>query len=174
MRSLSSPVSQLTTDNGQLTIRRWTMDCRRSLVALGLAWVCCGCMGTQPQQQRPTSMAPEAPPPHLVQRDADGPKRAPKASTMVAFAAVKESEASKADLAPNIQRNFRDDARKAYQEALQIDPACVAAYFGLGRVYRDLGDFDRALDTYHKGLEKHPREVGLWVDMGMCHARRKD
>src|SRR5438270_8253600 len=133
------------------------MDCRRSLVALGVAWVCCGCMGTQGQQQRPAP--PENPPANLVQRDSDAPKRAPKAATMVAFAACKESEAANADIAPNIQRNLRDDARKAYQEALQIDPHCLAAYFGLGRIYRDFGDFDRALDTYHKALEKHPREV---------------
>ena len=129
------------------------MDCRRSLVALGMAWACCGCMGTQGQQQRP--VAPETPPANMVQRDSDAPKRAPKSSTMVAYAMMKEGEAGKADIAPNIQRTYRDDARKAYQEALQVDPACLAAFCGLGRVYRDLGDLDRALDVYRKALEKH-------------------
>ena len=37
-----------------------------------------------------------------------------------------------------------------------------------------MGDLDGAVKWYRKGLEKHPREASLWVNLGMCHARRKD
>src|SRR5262249_38617632 len=65
-------------------------------------------------------------------------------------------------------------ARMSYQEALRLDANCLPAYLGLGRVYTDMGDFDRALEAYRKGLEKQPKEVSLWFGQGMCLARRKD
>jgi Tfp pilus assembly protein PilF len=155
------------------------MDCRRSavlsLVALSVLWISSGCIGTQNQQRpAPPPTVPDNIPPEAIKKESDAPKRPPKASTVVAFAACKESEAANEHLDARGRRILLDEARKGYQEALQFDNACLAAYVGLARVYRDVGDYERALDVYRKGMDKHPREVGLWVEMGMCQARRKD
>jgi tetratricopeptide (TPR) repeat protein len=37
-----------------------------------------------------------------------------------------------------------------------------------------MGDLDGAVKWYRKGLEKQPKEASLWLNLGMCHARRKD
>jgi len=148
------------------------MDCRYFLaVSVNLLWLVCGCVGSQTRPTPPPT--PESPPPHLVQKESTGPKRSPKASTIVAGAACLEQEAAKAEI-PTRQQALRDEARKAYQEALRLDATCLSAYVGLGRVYTDLQDYERALETYRRGLEKHPKEVALWFAQGMCLARMKD
>jgi tetratricopeptide (TPR) repeat protein len=147
------------------------MECRRSLVvALGVALGSTGCVWTQ---TRPTPASPDVPPQNIMQKDADGPKRPPKASTLVALAEHREAQVAK-DVSQADQNKYRDQARKHYLEALQVDANYLPAYLGLARVYRDLGDYTRALETYRKALEKHPREVTLWIDLGMCQARKKD
>src|SRR5262245_58008169 len=119
------------------------MDCRRSLaVSVNLVWLVCGCVGSQTRLATSASPAPEAPPPSAVQKDAAGPKRLPKANTVVAAGAWQETEAAKAENAPR-QQALRDQARMSYQEALRLDANCLPAYLGLGRVYTDMGDFDR-------------------------------
>lgn len=153
------------------------MECRRSLVvALGLALgVALGSMGCVATPTRPGSSGQPAEigVQHVVKKEADGPKRSPKAATVTSLAEHREAEAAKCK-DPQAQTKTRDAARKHYQEALQIDAMYLPAWLGLARVYRDLGDYDRALETYRKALEKHPREVGVWVDLGMCQARKKD
>jgi tetratricopeptide (TPR) repeat protein len=151
------------------------MDCRHFLaVSVNVVWLACGCVGWQAQTRpTPPPKPPEAPPAHLIQKETPGPKKLPKAGTVVSLGAWQEGEAAKAGT-PAHQQALRDEARKSYQEALRLDPANVPAYVGLGRVYTDLADYDRALDTYRKGLEKHPREIALWSGQGKCLARRKD
>src|SRR5438128_6113713 len=150
------------------------MDCRQSLVvALGVALGSMGCVGTPVRPPLPPAPA-DAMPPAVTKKDGDGPKRTPKPGTLVAWAECREADAAKVENDAAAQNRLRDAARKHYQEALQIDANYLPAWIGLARVHRDLGDYDRALDTYRKGLEKYPREVGLWVDLGMCQARNKD
>ena len=103
-------------------------------------------------------------------------KHDPLPATEIAFGRMKEIEADSAQLKNNqeAQARLRDDARKAYQQAIKLDSNCLDAYRHLGRLYVKMGDTDRALETYKKALAKHAKESGLWYDMGLCHTRRKD
>lgn len=106
----------------------------------------------------------------------DGPKRTPQAKTEVAFGKVKEQEADSemARKNPEAQARLREEARRAYQAALKIDPNNLEAQRGLGGLYMKAGDHERALDTYKKAMAKNPKEAVLWYDMGVVHHRRRD
>src|SRR5262249_23109958 len=101
-------------------------------------------------------------------------KRALKPDTVVSLAAFRESEATDTKEGPAKQRQLRDEARQSYQEALRLDPNCLAAYQGLGRVYTELNDWQRAMEAYRTGLEKHPRDPALWFGQGVCLCRQKN
>jgi tetratricopeptide (TPR) repeat protein len=103
-------------------------------------------------------------------------KHDPLPATEIAFGRMKETEADAVQLKNDqeTQARLRDEARRAYQQAIKLDPNCLAAYRHLGRLYVKMGDTDRALETYKKALAKHAKESGLWYDMGLCHTRRKD
>jgi tetratricopeptide (TPR) repeat protein len=103
-------------------------------------------------------------------------KRDPLASTEIAFGKMKEAEADAVQLkgSPEAQARLRDEARKAYQQAIKLDPTSLEGTRHLGRLYVKMGDTDRALETYKKAMPKHAKEGGLWYDMGLCHTRRKD
>src|SRR5437879_5819061 len=115
------------------------MDCRKSLVlALGLV----GAAGCVPQGSVPTV----PPQPAVVQPAKELPKHPPKnAETCVAagdFFAAQAAEAAKGSAK---QEGLCDQARKAYQQALEIDPNCVRAYQALGQLYTTMGDQERAV-----------------------------
>jgi tetratricopeptide (TPR) repeat protein len=124
------------------------MDCRKSLLlALSLALGGAGCVSS----------------PNL------------KARTEVAFADFKVRDAtSRPELAPGQKEATYDQARVAYQRALEVDPNCKEAYAGLARLYATVGRDDKAVDTFRKVLKKYPREAPLWLDLGMCYSRKKD
>jgi tetratricopeptide (TPR) repeat protein len=100
----------------------------------------------------------------------------PLPTTEIAFGRMKEAEADAAHHKNNqeAQARLRDEARRAYQQAIKLDPNCLEAYRHLGHLYIKMGDSDRALETYQKALAKHAKESGIWYDMGLCYTRRKD
>ncbi len=53
-------------------------------------------------------------------------------------------------------RERTEEARSFYQRALDADPACHAARFGLGETARDLGDLAAAADHYRAVLAGQP------------------
>jgi tetratricopeptide (TPR) repeat protein len=98
-----------------------------------------------------------------------------KCKTEVAFGNFKVREAAATpDLTPPQKEQLYEQARRAYQHALELDPNCRDAYAGLARLYTARGQEDKALEIYHKGLKRCPQDAGLWFDMGMCQCRRKD
>ncbi len=103
-------------------------------------------------------------------------KHDPLPATEIAFGRMKETEADSIQLKnnPDAQARLRDEARRAYQQAIKLDPNCLDAYRQLGRLYVKAGDTDRALETYKAALAKNAKKSGLWYDMGLCHTRRKD
>jgi tetratricopeptide (TPR) repeat protein len=103
-------------------------------------------------------------------------KRDPLPTTEIAFGKMKEAEADSPQLRnnPEGQARLRDEARKAYQQAIKLDASNLEAQRHLGRLYVKMGDTDRALDTYKKAMAKNAKESSLWFDMGLCHTRRKD
>jgi tetratricopeptide (TPR) repeat protein len=144
------------------------MDCRKSLVlALGLV----GAVGCVPQQ----SVQPTPPAPPVVEKAKDLPMRPPKKpETCVALGDFFAAEGAAKPAGSAEQERLYDHARKEYQQALDIDANCVPAYRALGHLYVTLGDHDRAVAAYHKGLEKQPKQAALCFDLGMCHARYKE
>src|SRR5262245_59802907 len=51
--------------------------------------------------------------------------RTPKASTCVAYGDFRAAEAMAPDQAPEAREHNREQARKAYRRALEIDPKCL-------------------------------------------------
>jgi tetratricopeptide (TPR) repeat protein len=159
------------------TLTRSIMDGRKSLL-----WACCllGCAGcinggaqknaAPPAPAPAAAAAPSAAPPITAVKD--DPKSMPR--LRIAFAKYKEEEAKGLDRDPEQQFKVRDQARMLYQEALQLDAGCLEAYRGLGRVYVDLSDFDRAQETLKKAVAKFPKESIFWYELGQLHNRRKD
>jgi tetratricopeptide (TPR) repeat protein len=103
----------------------------------------------------------------------EGPPRTPKAATCVAFGTFREREAADPKKTPAERMALREQARKAYQQALEIDPKHLPAYQSLARLYVALNDCEHAQATYRKALKKFPKEASLWYDQGMCDARLK-
>jgi tetratricopeptide (TPR) repeat protein len=103
----------------------------------------------------------------------DGPKRQPLASTCVAFGDYSVRAAADPKASPAQQEHLRDQARRAYQQALQVDPNYLPAYTALAHLYTTMGDEERAAATYQRALKSHPRDAKLWYELGMCHARYK-
>jgi tetratricopeptide (TPR) repeat protein len=102
--------------------------------------------------------------------------RTPKPETCVACAEMRLATASNKALQENqpVQvEQLRDEARRAYQQAIKIDNKCLPAYLGLAMLYQDIDQSQRAIETYRNGLKAMPKEPKLWFALGMCQARDK-
>lgn len=152
------------------------MDCPtvqsslRSWLIGGLLGLASGCVQvTDPQPVR------ELPPNAHVRREDELPRRKPKVDELVAWGNLRAKVArEEPQHSPQERMQLRDYARRNYQQALELDPKYSAAYAGLGLLYQDMEDYERALETYDKGLKSKPRDANLWFQKGMCQARRKD
>jgi len=146
--------------------------------ALPLTLVGAGCINSQ--QKTVTTSGPtgsvlieETP---RTAKKADGPKKHGSPAAEIAFGEMKEGEAdSPAGKAnPEAQAQLRDEARRAYQKAIQLDANNLNAQRHLARLYVKTGDYERAQNIYRTMLAKHPNDAGLWFDFGMCQNRRRD
>ena len=116
-------------------------------------------------QQQAVAAAKEPPPP----RD----KRL-KSETLVKLAALKEQAADDAER-PQAERDaFRQQARQAYQKAIDQDSKCTMAYVALAGSYVNTGEQDKAFAVYNKAIKTNPNNAGLWFELGSVHARAKD
>jgi tetratricopeptide (TPR) repeat protein len=106
--------------------------------------------------------------------DNDLPKRKPKAATCVAFGDLQLKTAQEPDKTAVQKEQMLDMARKYFQQAIRTDSNCVRAYLGLAKTYETLGDYERTLDTYQKGLKALPKDASLMYELGMTQARHKD
>jgi tetratricopeptide (TPR) repeat protein len=164
------------------------MDCRKALPWLALL-VIAGCQtvpldpadpkGAPKNPSPPTNAAAQAPavppPAATAAKEADRPKKKPTPATCVAAGQFLEREATLSKIATPLEKQQElDKARRAYQQALSLNPNYIPAYCALGHLYADLGDYERAWDTYQKGLKKNAKDPGLWHDVGMFHARKKE
>jgi len=152
------------------------MECRKSLVlALALAASCVGCVTSQTRKTAP----PPGPSPTeaAARKDtADGKKQ--RASTEVAFGTYKVREATNPQanppLTPQQKEQMLEQARVSFERARQIDPNYLPAYSALANLLVVQGEYDRAVAEYQKGLKRNAKEASLWLELGMCHCRRKD
>jgi tetratricopeptide (TPR) repeat protein len=153
-----------------------TMDGRISVALLSFALTmgCAGCVTTQ--SQKPADNGPIKTDETPVITKNDGPKRNPQAKTEIAFGKLKEMDAE-SDMAksdPELQARLRDEARRAFQKALEIDKNNLEAARCLAGVYVKSGAYDRAFEIYKKAIEKHPKDSSLWYELALAHQRRKD
>jgi tetratricopeptide (TPR) repeat protein len=108
-----------------------------------------------------------------VQKIKDLPKRKPQPETCVALGRLAEEAANQPGRPPADQQQLREQARKAYQQALDLEPNHVPALAALARLYATAGDYGRAVPAYRKAVKVQPKDAALWYDLGMCHARHK-
>jgi tetratricopeptide (TPR) repeat protein len=152
------------------------MDCRRTLVpALWLLTGALGCAhdrGSAPRETPPPPLASGSP--YAPSRGAELPKREPRASTCAAAGDWMAGEAAALEKDTREQEQRRNIARKAYEQAIAINPNYIPAYQNLAHLYIEMCDYERAVATYQKALHLQPRNGSLWFDLGMCQARRKD
>ncbi len=149
------------------------MDGRTSVVLLTFALTlgCAGCVTTQNQKTSEGGLVNKDETPVITKND--GPKRQPQAKTEIAFGKLKETDAESAKNNPELQARLRDEARRAYQKALEIDRTNLEAARCLAALYVKTSDYDRAFDLYKKSINTHPKEAVLWYDMGLAHKRRQ-
>jgi Tfp pilus assembly protein PilF len=107
-------------------------------------------------------------------KEVDVPKHDPKPQTFIAAGALEEGKASNGKAGPAEQNAYRDEARKYYQKAIEIDPHCVQGYGQLANLYILQDDLDRAVAVYQQALQQNPKVAQLWYDFGIVQCRRKD
>ena len=155
------------------------MEGRKSLLWACSFVLCAGCVTSnshkvahQPAPAPPSAPSAAAPVAPTVTEAKKDPKSAPRLA--VALAKFKESEAKLLDKEPERQFKIRYEARDIYHDAIKADPTNVEAHRGLGRVYVDIGDFQRAEETFKKAQARFPKESIFWYELGQMHNRRKD
>src|SRR5216117_3722413 len=114
------------------------MDCRASLLlGLGLLTAAAGCTPTS------TSIKQGETQPVEVEKSTEAKKlakRKPSVESCVTFGDFLLKEATTGKRSETEQRQMLDQARRAYQQALEINPKCVPAHRGLAQVYLAAGD----------------------------------
>jgi tetratricopeptide (TPR) repeat protein len=150
------------------------MDCRKPLAfTLFLLLSSAGCThhaATVPSAATPATVNAA---PRSDNLDPDALKRQPKPETFVAFGDFSAREAAAATT-PAEQEQYRDRARRAYQEALKADPNNVPALKALAALYATTNDYVPAKESYEAALKLAPRDATLWFALGMTYGRTKD
>ncbi|MSR32532.1 MAG: tetratricopeptide repeat protein [Gemmataceae bacterium] len=100
--------------------------------------------------------------------------KAPKAATCIAFGDFRAQEAKYPERTSHQRQTLREEARKAYQQALTIEPGNMHALVNLARLYSQMEDYTHARETYEKAVQLHPKEGGIRFELGMLQARTKN
>ncbi len=115
-----------------------------------------------------------------VQKAPEGPKRPPKVETcLLAGQSFLDAAEKTEESAVRAQR--LNQARKAFEQALGLDPSNTRAALGLARVCDQEGDYLSAEAGYREVLRIYANDGQLaaaqvaqvWYDLGMCQARQK-
>jgi tetratricopeptide (TPR) repeat protein len=141
------------------------------VVAVGLLGGLAGCSSQQGSVQQQQS---QEPPRAASHKENDGPKHDLQPSTCIALGNTSERSAELPGRSPNDQQHLREQARRAYQQALKLDPKNLDALSSLGNLYVTLKDYPRACETFHKATELAPQKASTWYELGMCQSRMKD
>ena len=146
------------------------MDCRRPWVlALGLAAGGFGCVHWPGLPLK----RPAEPVTVKAGKESELPKRQPLAATCLAYGNFSVQSAADPKRSPPERERLHDQARKAYQQALKIEPTNLQALTALARLYTVMGDQGHAVATYQQAIQTHPKDPSLRYELGMCHARRR-
>src|SRR5262249_18961019 len=161
--------------------RGLTMDCRRSLklACLGLAsfssWLAGGCFWSPPQAVTTQQVAsPTAQTTVEVKQDDEPTKQKKHAASCVAGAEMLRIEANTPKYTQAQRDDFRERAKKGYEQALRLEPKNAAAQLGIARLHFDANEHDLAVAAYQKALKQNPKDLTLLYELGMIHARSKE
>jgi tetratricopeptide (TPR) repeat protein len=157
----------------QIPRKHGTQRTLPALANIAIAWLLFT-MGSGCASETSLPLVSNTPPPiRSESRKDNGSDRNPQASTCVAFGDFHLKGAAGEGHTAIQKDQILDQARKAYQQALKLDPKYVPAYRGLAQTYEQLGDHDRVVAAYQSGLKANPAEPSLWFELGMYHARKK-
>lgn len=146
------------------------MEVRKLAAFLCVAASCAGCV----TESKTVPVPPETLASLKGVKEQEFAKREGQPHTWVAQGQVRESQAAQMPEGSAMQVTCREEARKAYQKAVEIDPKCAEGYIALANLYQKQDDCDRALVVFRKGLEQNPKSTNLWFETGMCCASKKD
>jgi Tfp pilus assembly protein PilF len=155
------------------------MDCRKPMIwSLALLGGLTGCTSTGTNNNTPASAI--VPPqqlsqidPALIKKASDQPTQKPPAKLCDVWGNFAAGEAANMGGSSVLTNDARDQARKAYQQAIRIDPKYLDAYLGLAKLYMTMDDDDHAIATLKEAAKQHPEAAGVWFMTGMVYSRRK-
>jgi tetratricopeptide (TPR) repeat protein len=156
------------------------MDGRWKLVVAG--GILAGAVGCNSTQKRPGDTVAQTPTPTPAQVAAakssppptDPPRTNLKPSTYVSMGALTEQAANEKDRTQAERDSFRQQARQAYQKAIQVDPKYAPAYVALGESYMGTHEREQAQAMFKKATEVAPTDALLWSELGAAQARCKE
>jgi Flp pilus assembly protein TadD len=73
-----------------------------------------------------------------------------------------------------LQTDSWDEARRAYQEALRLQPAFVEAHINLGLLYHNAGDLTEAETCYRRAVQFGPESALAHFNLGVVLEDRRD
>jgi len=71
------------------------------------------------------------------------------------------------DLACELEKNSPEEARRAYHQALLLDPSLAEAHLNLGRLYHQARDFDKAEAHYRAAIDQTPDDALAHFNLGV-------
>src|SRR5580704_14811856 len=117
------------------------MNFRKWVLVLGAAASCAGCV----TESKSVEVSSENIGKLKNIKETEYAKQEPKATTHLAMGQLKEAEAADAKLTPVQQEKLRDQARREYQKAMELDPHCIQAHVALATWYSRQDDDARAI-----------------------------
>jgi Flp pilus assembly protein TadD len=147
-----------------------SMSCRKWSVVLAVAVSCAGCV----TETKSVTVSSNDVAKFKDVKETEYPKRDPQPLTYVSMGQCKEANASDPKLQPVQQEQLRDDARRAYQKAIDLNPKCIEAHVALANWHLKQEDYDRALAVYQKAVKTNPSAPTLWYEQGVIYCQRKD
>jgi tetratricopeptide (TPR) repeat protein len=111
-------------------------------------------------------------PPGAVVKKLELPKREPTAPSCVAAGDYFAGEAA-ADASPAFRQARFEQARKAYEQALSIDPHYLSGYLSLAKLYIAVKDHADAETTYRRAAQMCPKEGRVFFEMALCYGGQK-
>jgi Flp pilus assembly protein TadD len=146
------------------------MNFRKWALVLGAAASCTGCV----TETKSVDVSSENIGKLKNIKETEYAKQEPKATTHLAMGQLKEAEAADAKLTPVQQEKLRDQARREYQKALELDAHCIQAHVALATWYSRQDDDARAVAVYQNAVKLNPTASMLWYEEGVLYLRRKD
>ena len=71
------------------------------------------------------------------------------------------------DLAVEFEKTSTEEAQRAYEKALELDPAMSDAHMNLGKLYHDAGMLKKCEAHYHAAIKHAPDEAAPYYNLGV-------